>query len=34
MNKKIDIGQQAKVKIQWNVSQNNYTREEEWRNFF
>ena len=27
MTKKIDIGQKAKVKIQWNVAQSNYSRE-------
>lgn len=27
MTKKIDIGQKAKVKIQWNVHQSNYSRE-------
>ena len=27
MKKKIDIGQKAKVKIQWNVHQSNYSRE-------
>ena len=27
MMKKIDIGQNAKVKIQWNVHQSNYSRE-------
>lgn len=29
MVKKIDIGQNAKVKIQWNVQQSNYSREQE-----
>ena len=29
MTKKIDIGQNAKVKIKWNISQDNYSRETE-----
>ena len=27
MNKKIDIGQKAKVGVKWNVHQSNYTKE-------
>ena len=27
MNKKIDIGQKAKVVVKWNVHQSNYTKE-------